>query len=335
MGKYLSVENPEGSFIWELKAFKRLAKRPGVELVILHQCAYGGPYRKPTAVLTNAPWLKMGRKCEEAPSHTHTPLVGRVWSYKLEEVWLTSEAAEYPAGLCEAWAEQWLGWLKNQQSQGTQIEPHASKKPRFQNKIVREELYDLGGQQPSKKQVRENENQNCIGGMRNPRHAIERMHKWQAWGQVAREALDEALSLSPGFLKVVGRLGADMAPAEAAAAAKVLKEGGRLAAKLLIKKMSLPSELLEDVGPTGWRWQLMQEIGKAGMGPDEDVPMWFKAPPRLTLTKRSRVEVSSPAQKLPKLSWRQPDIWRTEGTSYTSPGITAPLKKTKRIQRKG
>lgn len=41
------------------------------------------------------------------------PLVGRVWSYKLEqEVWLTSEAAEYPAGLCEAWAEQWLTWLK-------------------------------------------------------------------------------------------------------------------------------------------------------------------------------------------------------------------------------
>lgn len=68
------MENPEGSFIWELKAFKRLAKRPEVELVILHQCAYGGPYRKPTAVLTNAPWLKVGRKCEESPSHTHTHL---------------------------------------------------------------------------------------------------------------------------------------------------------------------------------------------------------------------------------------------------------------------
>lgn len=210
-------------------------------------------------------------------THTHTPLVGRVWSYKLEqEVWLTSEAAEYPAGLCEAWPEQCLEWLKKQHSPDTRIESQGSKKPKFQNMIVREELCDLGGQQPSKKQVREEENQNCIGGMRSPRHAIERMHRWQAWGRVAREALDEALSLSPGFLKVVGRLGADMAPAEAAAAAKALKEGGRLAAKLLIKKIGLPSELLEEVGPTGWRWQLMQEIGKAGMDPDEDVPLWFK-----------------------------------------------------------
>lgn len=75
-----------------------------VEMVTLHQCAYGGPYRKPTNVLTNGCWLKNGKRCEEAIPHSHMPLVGRVWSYKLEqEVWLTSEAAEYPAGLCEAW----------------------------------------------------------------------------------------------------------------------------------------------------------------------------------------------------------------------------------------
>ena len=287
LGKFFSVENPEGSYLWELASFRRLAKRKGVELVTLHQCAYGGPYRKPTNLLTNAPWLKVGRKCEEAIPHSHTPLVGRVWSYKLnQEVWLTSEAAEYPTGLCEAWAEQWLAWIK-EQGNPVMTEPLGmTKKGKFQNKLVREELTDRqGGQGGSKKQVREEANHNCMGGMRNPRKAIERMHKWQAWGQVARGALDEALSMSPGFLKLVGRLGAEMLPAEATAAAKVLKEGGRLAAKLIIKQMGLPSSVLDEVGPSGWRWQLMQEMGKASMDPDVDVPQWFKGATPLGINK--------------------------------------------------
>ncbi len=287
LGKFFSVENPEGSYLWDLPAFKRLAKRPGVTMVILDQCAYGGPYRKPTGLLSNAPWLLKGKRCEDAPAHTHTPLVGRVWSYKTDqEVWLTSEAAEYPAGLCEAWAEQWVTWLKESKIAPKERQEGMVRKGKFQNKLVREELLDHQSvQEPSKKQVREEENHTCLGGMRNPRRAVEKSHKWQTWGRSAREALDEALSLSPGFLKVVGRLGADMAPPEAEAATKVLKEGGRLAAKLIIKKMNLPVETLDEVGPTGWRWRLMQEIGRASQDPDIDVPEWFRGETPLGINK--------------------------------------------------
>eukprot|EP00435_Cladocopium_sp_Y103_P045468 s273_g13.t1 len=141
-GKWFSLENPEPSYIWELKSVKRLRSRPGVRLVILDQCAYGGPFKKTTIVLTNCPWLFEGRRCGDAPRHAHTVLEGRVWSYKdSREVWLTAEAAEYPTGLCEAWAEAWVTWLGDQSL--AQINPPKAcyrKIGRHQNKLVREEL---------------------------------------------------------------------------------------------------------------------------------------------------------------------------------------------------
>ena len=142
--KYFSIENPWESFIWEQKSMKRLAKLPGTRLLRLDQCAYGGPYHKPTGVLTNAPWLDEGLLCERASPHQHTVLEGRVWSFKVnKEVWLTSEAAEYPTGLCEDWANRWLKWLQeNPKGAGCPAitQPNLIKVGRFRNKLVREEL---------------------------------------------------------------------------------------------------------------------------------------------------------------------------------------------------
>ena len=138
--KYFSVENPEDSFLWELKSFKRLAKLEGVRFIRLDQCAYGGPYKKPTGVLTNCPWLGQGRSCKDAPPHLHTTLQGKVWSYKVERtVWFTSEAAEYPTGLCEAWAHLWREWLLGKKS-CPESTPTMRKVGVYQNKLIRDEL---------------------------------------------------------------------------------------------------------------------------------------------------------------------------------------------------
>ena len=112
-GRFFSIENPEGSFIWMMKSFGRLAKMEGVSLVVIDQCAFGSEFKKPTGVLTNSPWIvKRARRCEDLPPHKHTPLVGRIWSYKVnKEVWRTSEAAEYPHGLCNEWALGLKEWL--------------------------------------------------------------------------------------------------------------------------------------------------------------------------------------------------------------------------------
>jgi hypothetical protein len=70
---------------------------------------------KPTGILTNAPWLYELRLCKDGPPQDHTTLEGKVWSYKENQsVWYTSEAAEYPAGLCEDWAQTWKHWIQEQ-----------------------------------------------------------------------------------------------------------------------------------------------------------------------------------------------------------------------------
>jgi len=99
--------------MWDLKLMKRLRALHGVRAVEIDQCAFGCQHKKPTLVLTNAPWIQT-TKCEDAPPHTHVPLVGKVWSYETGKMeWYTSEAAEYPAGMCEAWAQNWAEFLSD------------------------------------------------------------------------------------------------------------------------------------------------------------------------------------------------------------------------------
>eukprot|EP00435_Cladocopium_sp_Y103_P014410 s3330_g3.t1 len=96
---FFSIENPLDSFIWDLKSMKRLARRKGVQLTPLDQCAYGGPHQKETGVLHNTTWLAQGLRCGDAPPHQHTKLEGRVWSYKEDkEVWDTSAGEEPEEG---------------------------------------------------------------------------------------------------------------------------------------------------------------------------------------------------------------------------------------------
>lgn len=114
-GRFFNIKSPEGSMVWKLKPLQRLSNHAQAMSLVADQCAYGGPYKKPTRVLTNAAWLleaTKGRRCNEAPAHSHTALVGRVYSYRTgTEAWFTRGAAEYPSGLCEAWAGAWADWL--------------------------------------------------------------------------------------------------------------------------------------------------------------------------------------------------------------------------------
>ena len=75
---FFSIENPLGSIIWWTPAMKRVAAMPGVKPSDGDQCIGGGPYRKPTRWLTNAPWLKvLERWCPGEPDHPeHITLEG-------------------------------------------------------------------------------------------------------------------------------------------------------------------------------------------------------------------------------------------------------------------
>ena len=113
-GKYFSIENPFSSLIWELKQYSKLAKEDGIRMVRVHQCMAGSSHRKETGILTNAPWLKDLLCDAEVRPHHHVPLVGLVEDFRGDggQVFYTELAAEYPAGLCDAWATGWRSFLR-------------------------------------------------------------------------------------------------------------------------------------------------------------------------------------------------------------------------------
>ena len=106
-GATISIEKPWDSYLWETEKTKRLAKRLNLESVYIDQCAYGGMSKKPTRILTSAKWMQaVNLTCNQVRQHGHSKLEGKVWDPVTESmVWKTSKAAEYPAGLCHAWAQ--------------------------------------------------------------------------------------------------------------------------------------------------------------------------------------------------------------------------------------
>ena len=72
-GRYLTLENPGQSWMWQLPLLLRLASLPGVQWFTYHSCAFGGDRRKYQGILTNVPgWkercsLECGAREEDAP----------------------------------------------------------------------------------------------------------------------------------------------------------------------------------------------------------------------------------------------------------------------------
>ena len=100
-----SIENPAGSFLWQLPDFMKLAKQQGVLRVDFHMCAFGHKSMKPTAILTNCKTLQaLGRTCPGCLFHLK--LKGQVWDPETQQMqWRTKLAQVYPEVLCQEWAE--------------------------------------------------------------------------------------------------------------------------------------------------------------------------------------------------------------------------------------
>ena len=223
--------------MWELKSYKRLLcpDRP-VRL-------YGGPYHRPTGLLTNCPWLvKAARLCREAGPHRHIPVEDKA-----------SEAAEYPFDMCDQWAEAFSQWISNQgiPSPGEYIREGA-----YANKLLRPEFDPSRKRQrtnqTSSKEAREQENDECVGGMRNPHHAVAKGSGWISWGRQARVTLDEVLRRHPGVLQLVDRLGTEMSDNEVARLQDQLQAAGATASKQMAKELGLQGKEGTEKGPTGW-----------------------------------------------------------------------------------
>ena len=160
-GGWFSIENPATSFMWIYAPVRRLLKLEGVQLLAGDQCMFGGEYRKPTSWLTNAEHIKkIAVKCPGPPEHEHPALAGKVRDFHGKLVWKTSLAAEYPEGLCDALAKSYKAAI-NEKPLRPAVKPAAVRDGELQQ------------HQDSKRWQRKQENEQCVGGLRNPHKSME------------------------------------------------------------------------------------------------------------------------------------------------------------------
>ena len=194
-GATFAIENPWLSYLWQLPILLKVFRLSNVELVLLHQCCYGAASLKPTGILTSAQWMKMVRSlCHEVRPHLHMSLVGKAWSYVDQDwVWRTSLAAEYPCGLCMAWASALRGWLFSTLGQKWLSARSMKLAGKWGNVLVRCSVEASSDEvvqaDKSAQQLREEENAKAWGGLRNPRHAVARSPSLRDVGQRLRQVM--------------------------------------------------------------------------------------------------------------------------------------------------
>ena len=277
-GQWWSIENPKDSYLWELKEFQQLKKLPGVYFVIMDQCAYGASSRKPTGILTNAPWMLLVNKtCGQARWHNHTVLKGKALDYRCDPplvVWRSSLAAEYPTGLCLAWAKALLAWIKvawaprmtQQQLVKVEGKPNVlmlkTKIEKFENLLMKKVKPKDAMDWASKRKIREEENRKAVGGLRNPTKAVAKNPQLIRTGRRIRDCLEKALTDNEA-MKVMESLGKEDGGFRTATV--------REARRLLRKEMGIPDNELG-----GYQWDLFEACLKAAQDPETAVPRWLK-----------------------------------------------------------
>eukprot|EP00913_Durusdinium_trenchii_P032307 g30249.t1 len=220
--KTWSMENPERSYAWDQPKMKKILKMKGVHNIELDQCPYGAHTKKGTRIVTTSDWMsRVKLKCEDVRPHFHLPggLTGKTWDPIAEDwVWKTSRAAEYPFGLCQAWAEALLRWLQSpggyewlakrtmvrtkahqlvamkeklnalkRRRDDLAAEKMKMKEARAEDPSSRTQLFDG---EKTKAEIREEENFAAVGGLRDPRKAVANSKALRTTGHRIRSALE-------------------------------------------------------------------------------------------------------------------------------------------------
>eukprot|EP00435_Cladocopium_sp_Y103_P027145 s3386_g6.t1 len=206
------MESPEPSYAWDVSFIQKLKRVPGVIFSGLDQCPYGARTKKATGILSGAQWMSdVKLRCEDVRPHAHMEggLTGKTWDPLTGRmVWKTSKAAEYPQGLCHAWALSLKAWLLSDagvkyMSQRTLVKVSPFQMVRLdmlgtnksQAVYQMERLEASRNQCKSKRALREEENSSVVGGLRNPRRAVALSLKLRRVGERIRTVLDQCYSV--------------------------------------------------------------------------------------------------------------------------------------------
>ncbi len=235
--------------------------------VRLDQCAYGAESKKPTGILTSARWMqKVAKGCGDVVPHEHVVLEGKAYNYFYDPprlVWKTSLAAEYPAGLCWAWAKGLKGFLDAEEVKQELWERKMSKVGQNKlerNKKVKEESSG------SLREQREWENQQAVGGLRNPYQAVARTPSMWKVGGLMRAAVLKAMK------KEVNRL-----PTGRAEDLYGLTQGlDPVLVKAAIKELTMVTGTSPEEEPKPYRSEMIKRLLEIGGGPEKHVPVWME-----------------------------------------------------------
>ena len=254
---FFSVENPECSFVWDLPCFKQIASCRGCRLYCGDQCCFGGLYKKASAWLSNAPWLKLLElRCPGPPVHPrHAPLKGFVTNPDGSRSWLTEWAAEYPEGLCNEVAKAFAS---------CQSKPEVLPDISISAAGTADPLENL-----PRRMLREAENQAALGGMRNPSTSVARIPGWGSVGDRLRYCLERIVTEHEDtFRTIIGALGT----ATASAIPERIVQSAQLA---------IEAEFGIPAGRTGHhssmrflRGDILQALVTAARDPERSVPDW-------------------------------------------------------------
>lgn len=208
-GKFFTMENPADSFAWLMKVVLQLQRLMGADILTLDQCPYGAETVKPTGIFAGAPWMcKVQLRCKDVRPHRHRQggLAGHVWD-PVDDIWVwrTSKAAEYPAGLCWAWASALREWVLSHDGQWWLAERTLIREADKVNKLVSlSQVWTASGAQngsasaagkseETAAQQRERENSEVVGGLRDPRRAVARNAQLQTVGGRIRSCFEDLL----------------------------------------------------------------------------------------------------------------------------------------------
>ena len=197
MGCWFSVENPETSLIWQLPAMQQVSAMLNVQMVSWDMCCFGSEYKKGTSILTNAPWTSaLQMRCPGPPRHpAHPQLTGKIFMESKGWVHRTRLAAEYPEGLCDAWARLYVEAVK---TAGPLV-------PSITTVTVSQRVHNSADL--NARQMREKENAECVGGLRNPNHAVALNPGLREVGGKLRAAISTFLDEYPGANCIVDWVG--------------------------------------------------------------------------------------------------------------------------------
>ena len=152
------------------------------------------------------------------------PLVGKVLNYRFGKmVWRTSLAAEYPDGLCDAWASS-LNHGVSKEWPALREGENFSRTGRWGNVLVRNSCKRKAhDSEPavspssareglSKRDIREQGNAQFPGGFRNPNRAVARYPGLRRVGSRIRSVLEQFLCDFPDVSSVLDQFGKKDAP---------------------------------------------------------------------------------------------------------------------------